>query len=97
MGNEYFPFIHSTGRLYFSSDEHDGMGRLDIFYSELVNGEWHKPIHMDPPINSRYNDFGLIIDAFKKADYLVLIDRSLQMIYMHLRLYILCLKILLVK
>ena len=22
---------------------------------------------MEPPINSRYNDFGLIIDAFKKA------------------------------
>lgn len=65
-GNEYFPFIHSTGRLYFSSDEHDGMGRLDIFYSEKVNGKWHKPIHMDPPINSRYNDFGFIIDAFKK-------------------------------
>jgi len=68
-GNEYFPFIHSTGRLYFSSDEHDGMGRLDIFYSEIVNGEWHKPIHMDPPVNSRYNDFGLIIDAFKKSGF----------------------------
>jgi len=66
IGNEYFPFIHSTGRLYFSSDEHDGMGRLDIFYSEIVNGEWHKPIHMDSPVNSRYNDFGFIIDAFKK-------------------------------
>ncbi len=66
-GNEYFPFIHSTGRLYFSSDEHESIGRLDIFYSEKVNGEWHKPIHMDPPINSRYNDFGLIIDAFKKS------------------------------
>jgi hypothetical protein len=67
IGNEYFPFIHSTGRLYFSSDEHEGMGRLDIFYSEIVNGNWHKPIHMDAPINSRYNDFGLIIDAFKKS------------------------------
>ena len=65
-GNEFFPFIHSTGRLYFSSDEHESIGRLDIFYSEKVNGEWHKPIHMDAPINSRYNDFGLIIDAFKK-------------------------------
>ncbi len=66
-GNEYFPFIHSTGRLYFSSDEHESIGRLDIFYSEKINGEWHKPIHMDAPINSRYNDFGLIIDAFKKS------------------------------
>ncbi|MFC2150978.1 PKD domain-containing protein [Bacteroidota bacterium] len=66
-GNEFFPFIHSTGRLYFSSDEHESIGRLDIFYSEKVNGEWHKPIPMDPPINSRYNDFGFIIDAFKKS------------------------------
>lgn len=66
-GNEYYPFIHSTGRLYFSSDEHESIGRLDIFYSEKVNGEWHKPIQMDAPINSRYNDFGLIIDAFKKT------------------------------
>jgi len=66
-GNEYYPFIHSTGRLYFSSDEHESLGRLDIFYSEEVNGEWHKPIQMDPPINTRYNDFGLIIDALKKT------------------------------
>jgi len=66
-GNEYFPFIHSTGRLYFSSDEHESMGRLDIFYSEKVNGEWHKPIRMDAPINTRYNDFGLIIDGFNKT------------------------------
>lgn len=66
-GNEFFPFIHSTGRLYFSSDEHESIGRLDIFYSEKVNGEWHKPIAMEPPINSRYNDFGLIIDAFRKS------------------------------
>jgi len=66
-GNEYFPFIHSTGRLYFSSDEHGSIGRLDIFYSEKVNGEWHKPIAMEPPINTRYNDFGLIIDPFKKT------------------------------
>ncbi|MBU8891448.1 MAG: PKD domain-containing protein [Bacteroidales bacterium] len=66
-GNEFFPFIHSSGRLYFSSDEHESIGRLDIFYSEQVNDEWYKPIHMDSPINSRYNDFGLIIDAFKKT------------------------------
>jgi hypothetical protein len=66
-GNEFFPFIHSSGRLYFSSDGHEGLGRLDIFYSEKVNDEWHKPIGMEPPINSRYNDFALIIDAFKKS------------------------------
>jgi len=66
-GDEVFPFIHQSGRLYFSSDEHGSIGRLDIFYTEKVNGEWYKPIALDQPINSRYDDFGLIIDAFKKS------------------------------
>lgn len=65
-GNEFFPFIHRSGRLYFSSDGHEVQGRLDIFYSGKINGQWHKPMGMDPPINSRYNDFALIIDESQK-------------------------------
>jgi len=68
-GNEAYPFIHSSGRLYFSSDRHGSVGRLDIFYTEKVNGEWHKPIPLEAPINTRYNDYGLIIDPFKKNGY----------------------------
>jgi len=65
--DEKFPFIHNSGRLYFSSEGHESIGRLDIFYSEQVEGEWHKPIQMDEPMNSRYDDFGIMVDDFQKS------------------------------
>jgi hypothetical protein len=65
--DEKFPFIHNSGRLYFSSEGHGSIGRLDIFYSEQIEGEWHKPIPMDPPMNSRYDDFGIVVDDFQKS------------------------------
>ena len=68
-GNEAFPFVHSSGRLYFSSDRHGSIGRLDIFYTEKVDDEWHKPISLETPINSRFNDYAFIIDPFKKSGY----------------------------
>ena len=67
--NEVFPFIHSSGRLYFSSDKPGGKGRLDIYYSEKVNNEWIQPIPLEPPINSRFDDYGFIIDPFKKTGF----------------------------
>ncbi|OFX89928.1 MAG: hypothetical protein A2W99_08815 [Bacteroidetes bacterium GWF2_33_16] len=67
--NEAFPFIHSSGRLYFSSDKQGGIGRLDIYYSEQANGEWVTPIPLESPINSRFDDYGFIIDPFKKNGY----------------------------
>jgi len=69
LQNEVFPFIHSSGRLYFSSDKPGGVGRLDIYYSEKVNNEWITPIPLEPPINSRFDDYGFIIDAFKKDGF----------------------------
>ncbi|MGM0550351.1 MAG: PKD domain-containing protein [Bacteroidota bacterium] len=65
--DEKFPFIHNSGRLYFSSEGHGSIGRLDIFYSEQAEGEWHKPIPMDPPMNTRYDDFGIVVDDFQKS------------------------------
>lgn len=65
--DEKFPFIHSSGRLYFSSQGHGSIGRLDIFYSQQIEGQWHKPIAMDEPMNSKYNDFGIIVDDFQKS------------------------------
>jgi hypothetical protein len=67
--NEGFPFIHSSGRLYFSSDKPGGVGRLDIYYSEKANDEWITPVALETPINSRYDDYGFIIDPFKKNGF----------------------------
>lgn len=55
--NELYPFVHPTGRLYFSSDGHDKIGGYDIFYSELFNKRWFSPVKLPPPFNSGLNDF----------------------------------------
>jgi plastocyanin len=60
-GNEIFPFYHSSGKLYFSSDSQGGMGKLDIYYTMQVNGEWMKPVALDTPINSDADDFACFI------------------------------------
>ncbi|MDX9774131.1 MAG: PKD domain-containing protein [Bacteroidales bacterium] len=54
---EIYPFLHNSGRLYFSSDRPGGMGGLDIWYSNLAFGSWIKPVVLDEPINSTDDDF----------------------------------------
>lgn len=86
-GDELFPFYHKSGKLYFASDEHNSMGRLDVFYTEKVNGEWHVPFHMEEPINSRYDDFGLIMDDFGKAGLFTSDRRGTDDIYSFVSLF----------
>ena len=75
-GNELFPVIRGDSVLYFSSDGHPGMGGLDIFYSVLRNGEFQVPENMMYPINSCWDEIGIIfydeevIDPKSKAPYL---------------------------
>ena len=62
-GNELYPYLHSTGRLYFSSDGHDNrIGGYDIFYSDYFNHRWFTPIKMGTPYNSGLNDFTYYAD-----------------------------------
>jgi outer membrane protein OmpA-like peptidoglycan-associated protein len=57
-GHELFPFIHQTGRLYFASDGHMGMGGMDIIYvDDKGNGLWSVPENVGAPINSQDDDF----------------------------------------
>jgi hypothetical protein len=67
-GNESFPFISTSGELFFSSDGHKGLGGLDIFSSKKLDGEWQEVLHINVPINSEFDDFGLITDRnFEKG------------------------------
>jgi peptidoglycan-associated lipoprotein len=67
-GNEMFPFIHSDGTLYFSSDGHPGMGGLDIFRAKPNGNEWEIE-NMRYPINSPADDFGIIFEKEREAGY----------------------------
>ena len=61
-GNDFYPFIHTEDRLYFSSDGHPGMGGLDIFYSDKVGDEWTTPVNLKHPVNSGADDFSIIVE-----------------------------------
>jgi outer membrane protein OmpA-like peptidoglycan-associated protein len=62
-GNESYPFVNREGGLFFSSDGHPGFGGKDIFYTKESKNKWLTPVHLDPPINSKYDDFALIADS----------------------------------
>lgn len=63
MGNESYPYVNPAGELFFASDGHYGMEGKDIFFSRIKDNEWLPPVRLDPPLNSQYDDFGIITDT----------------------------------
>jgi hypothetical protein len=61
--NESFPFASKCGKLYFASDGHQGLGGKDLFYTQEIKGKWLSPVHLESPINSTSDDFGLVLDS----------------------------------
>ncbi len=70
--DEMFPYIHKDGRLFFASYGHPGMGSLDIFVADRVGttDKWNNVQNMKSPINSSYNDFGIIFEGDLDRGYL---------------------------
>ncbi|MGR3810115.1 OmpA family protein [Jiulongibacter sp. NS-SX5] len=60
-GNEMFPYVSSDGKLYFASDGHPGLGKLDLFVAVRKAGKIAVE-NMGLPYNSSKDDFGLSID-----------------------------------
>lgn len=61
--SERGPYIHPDGKtLYFSSDGHTGLGRMDVFKTSLVEEanfqSWTKPLNLGKEINTTGNDWG---------------------------------------
>ena len=68
-GNEGYPFINQAGELFFSSDGHPGLGGKDIFVSRYTKNVWLAPVPLDAPINSKFDDFGIIADSVMNEGY----------------------------
>jgi outer membrane protein OmpA-like peptidoglycan-associated protein len=64
-GNEMSPFIHVDNQtLYFSSDGHIGMGGYDLFVTRKdEHGNWSEPENMGYPLNTHFDEIGLIVNA----------------------------------
>lgn len=61
--NEVFPFIHSTGVLFFSSNGHAGFGGLDLFLIDISQRVWGELVNLGSPFSSPKDDFGLNMNA----------------------------------
>lgn len=63
-GREIAPYLHKDGTLFFSSKGHVGMGGYDIFRAtQRPSGQFGKVKNMKYPINSSYDDFGVIFSG----------------------------------
>jgi hypothetical protein len=58
--NENYPFIHPSGKLYFTSNRPGGMGGLDVYFSIKNGGNWETPVRLSEPVNSSSDDFALV-------------------------------------
>lgn len=67
--SENYPFIHSSGRLYFSSNRPGGKGKLDVYSTTLNMGTWEAPVAMPDPINSSSDDFAFVADDNMQNEY----------------------------
>ncbi len=61
-GNELFPFMHSSGNLFFSSNGYQGAGGLDLFMIDIGSRKWGKVTNLGQPFNSPSDDLGLILN-----------------------------------
>ena len=71
---ERTPFLHPDGKtLYFSSDGHYGLGRLDVFkavrLSEDSWTEWSEPVNLGKEINTADDDWGYQVATLGDVAY----------------------------
>ena len=68
-GRETFPYISDSGRMYFASDGHIGLGGLDVFVAMPTMRDFEKPINIGAPVNSPDDDFTFILNEDTKIGY----------------------------
>lgn len=68
-GNEMFPYIHSDGTFYFSSDAHNNLGGLDVFMSSYDGKKWLQVENLNYPLNTSKDDFAFVLNPDNKTGY----------------------------
>ena len=61
-GDEMYPTLYNDSILYFASNGHGGLGGFDIYKVNLL-AKHLRIEHLNSPINSPSDDFGLIINS----------------------------------
>jgi outer membrane protein OmpA-like peptidoglycan-associated protein/Mg-chelatase subunit ChlD len=78
-----FPFLHPDMKtLYFSSDGHGGLGKLDVFKTTRLKDScwdcWSEPINLGKEINTIESDAGYKISTLGDVAYFTQNKRKLQ-------------------
>ncbi len=60
--DEFYPSMGSTSNLYFTTTRSDGVGKEDIFFSELKDGMYQAPKPLDTGVNSEAYEFNAYIN-----------------------------------
>ncbi len=69
-GRETFPYVSDSGRLYFASDGHIGLGGLDVFVAVPEEfGVFSIPYNVGKPVNSSEDDFTFVLNEETKIGY----------------------------
>jgi outer membrane protein OmpA-like peptidoglycan-associated protein/tetratricopeptide (TPR) repeat protein len=69
-GKEMFPYVYDDFTLFFSSDGYAGLGGLDLYISAIEQGHVKEVKNLGYPVNTRYDDFGIHLNADTKTGYL---------------------------
>jgi hypothetical protein len=67
--SENYPYMHPSGKLYFTSNRSGGIGNLDVYFTTLINGTWEEPYLLPEPINSRADDFAFVAEENLQKGY----------------------------
>lgn len=68
-GREVFPTINQDSVLYFSSNGLPGLGGLDLFRVTPKGASWSKAENLGVPINSSFDEMGIIYFPNTGVDY----------------------------
>ncbi|MBP5758002.1 MAG: OmpA family protein, partial [Bacteroidales bacterium] len=68
-GREVFPTINQDTVLYFSSNGLPGLGGLDLFRVRQKGGSWSKAENLGVPINSSFDEMGIVYFPYTGVDY----------------------------
>jgi hypothetical protein len=66
---ENYPYIHPSGKLYFTSNRPGGIGNLDIYFTSLSYGLWDDPVLLPEPVNSPEDDFAFVAEPTLQKGY----------------------------
>ncbi len=66
--DEVFPFLRKDGMFFFSSNGHDGMGGLDIYYSQKTGWKFSRPTNLQWPMNSGGDDFAVFFTSYQGSE-----------------------------